>query len=133
VRERVEAHLRAQGWSVVHAEPSPEERRATPNLVRLSWNDGYPAARTPLEQPFSRRLLSVVDDAVAEPVIALPTLGGSVPMHLFVETFQVPVVGLPIVNHDNSQHAPDENLRLQNLWDGIATFAVTLAGLGSGW
>ncbi len=39
-------------------------------------------------------------------------------------------LGLPIVNHDNSQHAPDENLRLQNLWDGIATFAVVAAGLG---
>ena len=69
-------------------------------------------------------------EGLEEPVIALPTLGGSVPMHLFVETFRVPVVGLPIVNHDNAQHAPDENLRLQNLWDGIATFAVTIAGLG---
>jgi acetylornithine deacetylase/succinyl-diaminopimelate desuccinylase-like protein len=133
VRERVEAHLRAQGWSIVHAEPSLDERRAKPNLVRLEWGGGYPAARTPLELPFSRRLLSVVDDGLEEPVIALPTLGGSVPMHLFVETFRVPVVGLPIVNHDNSQHAPDENLRLQNLWDGIATFAVTIGGLGQGW
>jgi acetylornithine deacetylase/succinyl-diaminopimelate desuccinylase-like protein len=43
------------------------------------------------------------------------------------------VVGLPIVNHDNSQHAPDENLRLQNLWDGIATFAEVIAGVGEGW
>jgi hypothetical protein len=65
--------------------------------------------------------------------VALPTLGGSVPMHLFVKAFRVPVVGLPIVNHDNAQHAADENLRLQNLWDGIATFAVVFAGLGEGW
>jgi len=35
-----------------------------------------------------------------------------VPMLLFIETFRVPVVILPIVNHDNAQHAPDENLRL---------------------
>ena len=133
VRERVEAHLRAQGWNIVHAEPSLDERRTKPNLVRLEWSGGYPAARTPLELPFSRRLLSVVDDGLEDPVIALPTLGGSVPMYLFVETFRVPVVGLPIVNHDNSQHAPDENLRLQNLWDGIATFAVTIGGLGQGW
>jgi acetylornithine deacetylase/succinyl-diaminopimelate desuccinylase-like protein len=40
---------------------------------------------------------------------------------------------LPIVNHDNAQHAPDENLRLQNLWDGIATFATVIAGLGANW
>jgi acetylornithine deacetylase/succinyl-diaminopimelate desuccinylase-like protein len=133
VRERVEAHLRSQGWSIVHSEPSLDERRATPNLVRLAWGAGYPAARTPLELPFSRRLLAVVGEDTAEPVVALPTLGGSIPMHLFVETFRVPVVGLPIVNHDNAQHAADENLRLENLWDGIATFAVVIAGMGEGW
>jgi acetylornithine deacetylase/succinyl-diaminopimelate desuccinylase-like protein len=133
VRERVEAHLRAQGWSIVHAEPTLAERRATPNLVRLDWGAGYPAARTALELPFSRRLLAVVDEASDEPVIAMPTLGGSVPMLLFIETFRVPVVILPIVNHDNAQHAPDENLRLQNLWDGIATFAVVISGLGADW
>ena len=66
-------------------------------------------------------------------MIALPTLGGSVPMLLFIETFRVPVVILPIVNHDNTQHAPDENLRLQNLWDGIATFASVISGLGADW
>jgi len=133
VRERVEAHLRAQGWSIVHAEPTLDERRATPNLVRLDWGAGYPAARTPLELPFSRRLLSVVGEDTEEPVIAMPTLGGSVPMLLFIETFRVPVVILPIVNHDNAQHAPDENLRLQNLWDGIATFATVISGLGADW
>ncbi len=133
VRERVEAHLRGQGWTIVHAEPTLDERRATPNLVRLDWGAGYPAARTALELPFSRRLLAVVGEETDEPVIALPTLGGSVPMLLFIETFRVPVVILPIVNHDNAQHAPDENLRLQNLWDGIATFASVISGLGADW
>ena len=123
----------AQGWHVVHAEPTLDERRATPNLVRLDWGAGYPAARTSLDLPFSRRLLAVVGEGRPEPVIALPTLGGSVPMYLFIETFGVPVVILPIVNHDNAQHAPDENLRLQNLWDGIATFAIVIAGLGADW
>jgi acetylornithine deacetylase/succinyl-diaminopimelate desuccinylase-like protein len=133
VRERIEAHLRARGFCIVHAEPSLEERRATPGLVRLAWGGGYPAARTALDLPFSRRLLAVVGAASEQGVIALPTVGGSVPMHLFVETFRVPVVLVPIVNHDNAQHAADENLRLQNLWDGIATFAQLIAELGEGW
>jgi acetylornithine deacetylase/succinyl-diaminopimelate desuccinylase-like protein len=133
VRERFEAHLRAQGWTVVHAEPTPEERRATPKLVRLEWGPGYPAGRTALDLPFSKRLLAVASEGLPEPVIALPTLGGSVPMQVFIETFRVPVVLLPIANHDNSQHASDENLRLRNLWDGIATFAVVISELGSDW
>jgi acetylornithine deacetylase/succinyl-diaminopimelate desuccinylase-like protein len=41
-----------------------------------------------------------------------------------------PLVVLPMVNHDNSQHAANENLRLQNLWDGIETFAALVARMG---
>ena len=36
---------------------------------------------------------------------------------------------LPIANHDDNQHAPNENLRLQNLWDGVEMFAGVFAGL----
>ena len=58
-----------------------------------------------------------------------PTLGGSVPMYLF-RRGDVPVIGVPIVNHDNNQHAANENLRIQNLWDGIELFAAMFAELG---
>jgi acetylornithine deacetylase/succinyl-diaminopimelate desuccinylase-like protein len=133
VRERVEARLRSQGFAIVHDQPSLAERSTTPNLVRLEWGEGYPAARTAMELPFSRRLVAVAGEGKPEPVLALPTLGGSIPMYLFVEIFGVPVVGLPIVNHDNNQHAADENLRLQNLWDGIGTFASVFVGMGEGW
>lgn len=40
---------------------------------------------------------------------------------------------LPIVNHDNNQHGENENLRLQNLWDGIELFGGVLARLGREW
>ena len=33
----------------------------------------------------------------------------------------------PDVNHDNNQHAADENQRLQNHWDGIETYASLMA------
>jgi acetylornithine deacetylase/succinyl-diaminopimelate desuccinylase-like protein len=56
-------------------------------------------------------------------------MGASVPLYLFSDVFGVPVIGLPIVNHDNSQHAANENLRLQNLWDGMQTYAAMLAQL----
>ena len=29
-------------------------------------------------------------------------------------------------NHDNNQHSFDENLRIQNLWDGIELMAALL-------
>jgi hypothetical protein len=36
-------------------------------------------------------------------------------------------ITVPIANHDNNQHSFNENLRLQNLWDGIETMAALLA------
>ena len=40
---------------------------------------------------------------------------------------------VPIVNHDNNQHAANENLRLRNLWDGIALYAGLVARIGAEW
>ena len=38
-----------------------------------------------------------------------------------------PAVMVPIANHDNNQHSANENLRIQNLWDGIELIAALLA------
>ena len=61
--------------------------------------------------------------------VRLPTLGGSIPMYLFQQPGDTPVIGLPIANHDDNQHAADENLRLQNLWDAIELYAALFADL----
>jgi acetylornithine deacetylase/succinyl-diaminopimelate desuccinylase-like protein len=55
--------------------------------------------------------------------------GGSVPLTIFDAALKTPLIGLPIVNHDNNQHAANENLRLQNLWDGIDLYAAMIGGL----
>jgi acetylornithine deacetylase/succinyl-diaminopimelate desuccinylase-like protein len=54
-------------------------------------------------------------------------------MYLFSEVLGAPVIGVPIANHDDNQHAANENLRLQNLWDGIEVYATILARLGELW
>jgi acetylornithine deacetylase/succinyl-diaminopimelate desuccinylase-like protein len=133
VREKLEAHLRRQGFHVVHEEPDVETRRAHPRVVRLVWGDGYPGARTSMDLPASRAVLQVAGEAVDGPLVQVPMLGGSIPMYLFTEALQAPVIIVPIVNHDNNQHAAHENLRLQNLWDGIELFAQLFARLGTAW
>ncbi|MGH9602692.1 MAG: M20/M25/M40 family metallo-hydrolase, partial [Terriglobales bacterium] len=132
IRRRVEDHLRTQGYWLTPEMPSLETRRRHPRIVKLEWGVGYPAARTSLDHPAAQAVTRVVEEAVG-PVIKLPTLGGSVPMHLFADILKAPVIILPIVNHDNNQHAANENLRLQNLWDGIEVYAVILARLGQNW
>jgi acetylornithine deacetylase/succinyl-diaminopimelate desuccinylase-like protein len=133
VRTRLEAHLRKQGYTIVADTPDLETRLKTPRIVKLRWGSGYPAARTAMDLPVSRAVARVIEDAAGAPIVQLPTLGGSVPMYLFVDFLKTPTVGIPIVNHDNNQHAANENLRLQNLWDGIETCAALLTRLGHLW
>jgi acetylornithine deacetylase/succinyl-diaminopimelate desuccinylase-like protein len=128
IKPLVEAHLRRRGYEVVREKPDRDVRLKHAKLVRVEWGSGYASARTPLDLPLSRELSGILAAAGYEPV-RLPTMGGSIPMYLFQQPNDTPVIVLPTVNHDNNQHAADENLRLQNLWDAIEIFAAVFATL----
>jgi acetylornithine deacetylase/succinyl-diaminopimelate desuccinylase-like protein len=133
VRELVEAHIRGLGWTIVYEPPDAEAKRRTPRLVLLEWEGGYPAYRAPLDAPFSRALVRALGPATGGTLVVMPALGGSIPMELFDRVLGVPIALLPIANHDNNQHGPNENLRVRNLRDGVAMHAALLAGLGEAW
>jgi acetylornithine deacetylase/succinyl-diaminopimelate desuccinylase-like protein len=52
---------------------------------------------------------------------------------LFEQQFNKPVIGLPIANFDNNQHAANENIKLENLWSGIELYSGIYASLGEFW
>ena len=101
--------------------------------MRLDWGGGYPAYRMSMEEPVGTALRNVVSGTIGREVLVLPTLGGSVSLAEMFSVLKVPLITFPTVNHDNSQHAKDENLRLQNLWDTIEVFAGVIAKLGGAW
>jgi len=129
VRAAVERFLQARGWTLVDGEPDLAARLKSRRLIRLSWEAGYPALRADLSSPQAKAVIAAASNAASAPVVVLPMMGASVPLYLFADVLQLPVIGLPIVNHDNNQHAANENLRLQNLWDGINTYAALMADL----
>jgi acetylornithine deacetylase/succinyl-diaminopimelate desuccinylase-like protein len=129
VKRKFETYLADQGWFVVDHEPSPAERMAHPKVIRLDWALSYAAQRTPLDLPVAKAFAAAVERSSDGPIVRMPMMGGSVPMHTFAEDLDVPVVGLAFVNPDNNQHAANENLRLANLWRGIEIYAGVLTGL----
>lgn len=133
VRELVEAHARAQGFHVIDREPTDDERARHARILKVEWESGYPASRTSMDAPVSRAVIRAVEDGWGGPVVVVPTLGGSLPLYHFEEVLRAPLITVPIVNHDNSQHAANENLRLQNLFDGIRVYAGLIARLGTHW
>ncbi len=131
----VEAHLRGRGWHLVRDEPTAAERRAHPKLARVERRGGYRAVRTPMDLPAAGWVVAAAEaaaDSVSEggELVLLPTLGGSLPLYVVEDALATPLVGVPIANHDDNQHAPDENLRLGNLFYGIDLLAAVLAGGG---
>jgi acetylornithine deacetylase/succinyl-diaminopimelate desuccinylase-like protein len=127
--ERLVAHIRKQGYFVIDREPTTDERAKYPRIATVIHAEkGYPATRTPMDLPVSQAMLGIVDQAAGDPAVRMPVLGGSVPMYIF-ENLGLPVIGVPIVNFDNNQHSPNENLRIGNLWRGMEVFGALLADL----
>ncbi len=134
VRELVESHLRARGWVIVHGMPADSVRLAHEKVMRLDWGGGgAPAMKTSMDLPVSRALRSVVTEAIGYPVLAAPMMGGSLPIDMFANVLKVPLIIVPIANHDDNQHAKDENIRVQNIYDGIEVFAALMTRLGPAW
>ena len=131
IKPLVERHIAEQGYTIVRETPEAALRRDKPKIIKMDWETGYPASRTPLDLPLSRELAGIMTAAGHEPVL-LPTSGGSLPIYLFESASPAPVIVFPIANHDDNQHAANENLRLQNLWDGIDVFAAFFSELEGG-
>lgn len=120
----VVAHIRRQGFFIIEGrDPTDEERLTHQMIARVDARNGSAAARVSMDDPMSRALVRALADAGAT-LVRLPTLGGTLPFAVFSD--RMPTVGLSIVNHDNNQHGADENLRLQNLWEGIELLAAIM-------
>jgi acetylornithine deacetylase/succinyl-diaminopimelate desuccinylase-like protein len=124
MNRRVVDHIKGQGYFVVEGrDPTDAERLTHPLLARVDGRGGSAAPRVSMDDPMTRAVVNAIGSGGRE-LVRLPTLGGSMPFATFSE--RMPTIGFSMVNHDNNQHGPDENLRLRNLWEGIEMIAAIL-------
>lgn len=122
--EKLRRHIESQGFYVLDRDPTPEERLKHPHIAKFTTRSGgYNAQRTRMDLPISLAVIDAVQTTSSEPVVRMPTLGGSLPLSIITDVLNQPTITVPIANYDNNQHAENENIRLQNLWDGIEIFA----------
>ncbi len=119
----VEAHIQAQGFHIVREKPDRETRLAHARIARVVRREGYPATRSDMDLGILEQVIAAAQLAAGEAPILMPTMGGSLPLYLFTDILEAPLVIVPIANHDDNQHAPNENLRIANLWYGIDLMA----------
>jgi len=125
--EKLAAHVRSQGYYVIDRAPTAEERLAHPLIATLYARPGsYAAARTPMDDAFAHSIAAAVRSISPQPIVELPTSGGSLPLSVINEALGTKSVVVGIANYDNNQHSANENLRLDNLWDGIEIYAAIL-------
>jgi acetylornithine deacetylase/succinyl-diaminopimelate desuccinylase-like protein len=125
--QRLVSHIRKQGFYVTDHDPSDAERLKYPLIAKVVHRSGgYNAERTRMDLPISLTLIGAVQSTSEQPIVRLPTSGGSLPLSIITENLSTVTITVPIANYDNNQHAENENIRLQNLWDGIETFAALM-------
>jgi acetylornithine deacetylase/succinyl-diaminopimelate desuccinylase-like protein len=123
---RLVEHIRKQGYYVVESDPDRQTLMSHPKVAKVVIdNAGYDAVRTAMDLPIARLLTETIEQ-VRGPVIKLPTFGASLPLYMIRQELGRPTISVPIANHDNNQHTFDENIRIQNLWDGIEVMAALL-------
>jgi acetylornithine deacetylase/succinyl-diaminopimelate desuccinylase-like protein len=124
---RLTEHIRKQGFYVVDHDPTEAERSEHPLIAKVVHRGGgYNAERTRMDLPISLAVVKAVQSTSTDPIVRLPTSGGSLPLSIITENLRTVTFSVPIANYDNNQHAENESIRLQNLWDGIETFAALM-------
>jgi acetylornithine deacetylase/succinyl-diaminopimelate desuccinylase-like protein len=127
--DRVVEHIRKQGYFIVDRDPDVSTLAAHPRIAKVTVRGAGPSSgawRTDPDVPEATFVTAALRARWGDRVVRIRTLGGGVPAAAFIDAFHVPTVGLSLANYDDNQHTANENLRLGNLWSGIATLAAVM-------
>jgi acetylornithine deacetylase/succinyl-diaminopimelate desuccinylase-like protein len=119
-------HIIKQGFFVTENEPTDEERSKYEKIVQVKKGIGDNAARTSMDWPMAKQIIAAVQQTTKDPVLQVPTLGGSLPVEDLVETLHAKFLIVPIANPDNNRHAENENIRIKNFREGIDMMAAIM-------
>lgn len=116
----VQEHIEQQGYHITEEKPTSRERIQHPKICQFTtrWNV-TDAFRTELDSELGIWAYETFKKTFGEEPIRIRTMGGTLPTSPFITTLDVPAIIIPLVNSDNNQHSPNENLRLGNYFDGV--------------
>jgi acetylornithine deacetylase/succinyl-diaminopimelate desuccinylase-like protein len=122
-QQKLVDHIIKQGFYVTENVPTDEERMKYPKIVQVTRGIGNNAQRTSMDWPLAQKIVAAVQQTTSDPVLQIPTLGGSLPVDDIVRVLNTKFLIVPIANYDNNQHAENENIRVKNFKEGIDMIA----------
>lgn len=122
LKQLIKDHITKQGYKILDHEPSKEERMQFDKIVTVKERGVTDAFRTDLNNPYGNFIVKALNESFGKEVIQIRTMGGTVPISPFVNELKVPAFIVPVVNPDNNQHSPNENIKIGQLAYGIKVF-----------
>ncbi len=119
--ELVRDYVTAQGYHIIDGEPTDAMRAKYDKLANFDAFISSNAFRTEPNSPTGLWLTQTMTRVFGQAPIRIRMSGGTVPISHFINGLKIPAVLIPLVNPDNNQHSPNENLRLGNFVEGIQT------------
>ena len=125
--ELIRKHIEGQGYLVLDREPTDEERRTNNKIATFRTHSYTNAFRTDINSEIGQKLSSVIESEFGQSPVRIRTMGGTVPIIPAVNTLEIPAIIVPMVNMDNNQHNPNENIRIGNIIQGIRICTAMLS------
>ena len=117
-----------QGVEEIFAKVEAHVARHAPEVTVIRQGGMEPSS-TPLDSPYTASLSRAIAAAWGEEPLLIPPMGGSLPDYVWTKILGVPSFIIPYANHDEANHAPNENLEVDRFINGIRTGAALIAFL----
>ncbi len=127
LKSLVKEYIQSQGYHLMTESPSNLERLQHPKICQISERGVTRAFRTDMDSPLGIWTYECIKREFGTEPVRIRTMGGTLPTSPFISTLAVPAVIVPLVNSDNNQHSPNENLRIGNYFDGAKTIYSLLS------
>ena len=118
----VKKHIEKQGFYIMDTIPSRKERLAHDKIMTVMEGPVTDSFRTDLTNPYGEYLVKTLKTTLGEDVVQIRIMGGTVPIAPFINELKIPAFIVPMVNPDNNQHSPNENLKIGQIAYGIQVF-----------
>ena len=122
----VKNYIKQQGFYVIDHSPTEKERLTRKNIVKFDAGKATLPFRTPINSKAGQWVINAMQKGLKQTPIKVRIMGGTVPISPFINALNIPAVIVPLVNADNNQHSPNENLKIANVSNGIQTFLALM-------
>jgi len=122
LKNLVKKHVENEGYYVMADVPDKSQRMKHDKIITITEGTVTDAFRTDLDNPYGIFLADTFKKTFSEDVVQIRIMGGTVPIAPFINELKIPAFLVPLVNPDNNQHSPNENLKIGQIAYGIQVF-----------